>query len=95
MVSVVRLPVVAEEVVSPAPMLIRTRASYCTTTTPLPPAYPATVVPPPPLPAPPPVFALPFAQAAIVIAYFDIRVRKEAFDLEMMAAALTPKTPAA
>jgi len=34
------------------------------------------------------LLTLPFSEAAVVIAYFDLRVRKEAFDLEMMASAL-------
>jgi len=36
---------------------------------------------------------LPFYAAAVTLLYFDLRVRKEAFDLEMMAYSITHGQP--
>lgn len=39
------------------------------------------------------LFTTPFAAATIVLLYFDLRVRKEAFDIQMMASALDLAAP--
>jgi hypothetical protein len=40
------------------------------------------------------VLALPFLFGAVTLLYYDLRIRKEAFDLELLARGLSLRPPA-